>query len=532
MCAKKTNQEILNHILELYKENRWEDCQALLCDLLKQVKGQVFLHRLLADVYLQQRRWEKSALEYKKSLELDPRDADLYYHLAIVLEKQDQDKEALSFCQKALHLRPDFVEALFFLGELFEKKGDPTQAIASYCALLNLDAKHKKAYLQLSSLYRDLSDLEKAFDVCKKALEELAHDAHILKAYIKSSVLLLEKNLSQKGKKAYLNLYEKVKLSLTNTLELDRTIAVYFLQKGHMQEGFLMWTKRYPQVIKKQKGAEYILKPLPKDLRGKGICLMGDKELGEQVFLLRFAKELKKRQARVILSTQSKIASIFSRLSWVDRVISEESPLGQEKIADKTYMLTDLPFLLGVQDPLDHPPLQLSAQTDAMQRAYGVLGSFGPPPYFGISWRAGVYCPERGAYRKEIPLEAFLKTFSSLKCTWVVLQRYPLEGELELLEKYGLRFGDCSHYNEDLEGMLGVLSLLDEHLGVSSTNVHLRGSLDKGDRVFVPAVRDWLWSQRQGICYWYPKSKVYLQDKKGSWEKAFLCLYKDLKKQY
>ena len=70
------------------------------------------------------------------------------------------------------------------------------------------------------------------------------------------------------------------------------------------------------------------------------------------------------------------------------------------------------------------------------------------------------------------------------------------------------------------------MAALDDYVGVSSTNVHLRAGA--GAHVLVPFPYEWRWMAR-GASPWFPAMRVYRQEPGGSWEAALRDLAGDLK---
>ena len=112
----------------------------------------------------------------------------------------------------------------------------------------------------------------------------------------------------------------------------------------------------------------------------------------------------------------------------------------------------------------------------------------------------------------------------------VLLQRAPDAGEKEAFhEGLGRRTLDLSKVNEDLEDALALLSLLDEYVCVSNTNVHLTATLpSKTARVLVGMPSEWRWGLRQAASPWFPDFPVYRQSDDRSWDEALRKLARDL----
>ena len=92
----------------------------------------------------------------------------------------------------------------------------------------------------------------------------------------------------------------------------------------------------------------------------------------------------------------------------------------------------------------------------------------------------------------------------------------------------GRKAHDLTALNDDLEDMLAALSLLDEYVAVSNTNVHLRAGAGRTSRVLVPNPPEWRWMAAGDESPWFPGCRVYRQKLSGDWEEAFAALTGDL----
>ncbi len=112
----------------------------------------------------------------------------------------------------------------------------------------------------------------------------------------------------------------------------------------------------------------------------------------------------------------------------------------------------------------------------------------------------------------------------------VLLQRRPDPNEKEAFHE-GLGRGavDLSNVNDDLEDALALLSVLDEYVCVSNTNVHLVAGLpSKRARLLVGMPSEWRWGLRQATSPWFPDFPVYRQADDRSWDEALRKLAYDL----
>lgn len=111
-------------------------------------------------------------------------------------------------------------------------------------------------------------------------------------------------------------------------------------------------------------------------------------------------------------------------------------------------------------------------------------------------------------------------------CSLIALQRNPQPGEIEQLSScLGRPVHDLTALNEDLEAML---ALIDDYIGVSNTNMHLRAGVGKTARVLVPCPAEWRWMAAGEESPWFPGFRIYRQTPDGDWSGALNKLRGDL----
>jgi hypothetical protein len=88
---------------------------------------------------------------------------------------------------------------------------------------------------------------------------------------------------------------------------------------------------------------------------------------------------------------------------------------------------------------------------------------------------------------------------------------------------------DLSATNDDLERMLALLAVLDEYVGVSNTNMHLRAGIGLTARVLVPHPPEFRWMAAGDRSPWFPGFGVYRQRVDRDWTEALARLAADLR---
>ncbi|MBW8056333.1 MAG: hypothetical protein FVQ76_13675, partial [Nitrospira sp.] len=323
--------------------------------------------------------------------------------------------------------------------------------------------------------------------------------------------------------------YDEAQTSLERALRIDpgylpakTNLALLWLLIGDFSRAWDFYrARRSVRSLRRKLWQE----PLPGDLSGKRILLLKEQGLGDEIFFLRFAEEVKRRGAEITYLGDAKIAPIIRRVDFIDRVIGEAE---EAQGTDITASVADLPFLVGMKSAADiAPPYSLPVDPTRADEMAARLEGLGPGPYIGLTWRAGSGRP--GETFREIPRGRLAKVLEAVKGTFVALQCNPEAGEIEALSQdLGRVLHDLTDLNDALEDMVAALSLLDEYVAVSNTNVHLRAGAGRTSRVLIPHPPAYRWMARGDESPWFPGCAVYRQKVNGDWEGAFERLSRDL----
>jgi hypothetical protein len=265
--------------------------------------------------------------------------------------------------------------------------------------------------------------------------------------------------------------------------------------------------------------------PLGSDLRGVSVLLRSEQGLGDAIFFLRFLPVLLDRGANVSLLAPRKLVPLLARSELLIEVL-EDGPAAALPASDRVLYLGDLPAVVGADDV--RPSIRLAPTTARVAEWRRRLAAFGPPPYLGVTWRAGTdFRQEREFGRdiralfKAIDLGVLGRALRGRAGTLVSVQRAPLPGEADALAAAsGRPVFDAAAMNDDLEDALALLDVLDDYAGVSNTNTHLRVALGKTGKVFVPFPPEWRWTAAGAESPWFPGFRVYRQTPQRAWDAA------------
>ncbi len=103
-----------------------------------------------------------------------------------------------------------------------------------------------------------------------------------------------------------------------------------------------------------------------------------------------------------------------------------------------------------------------------------------------------------------------------------------LQKQERFAKAIGREAHDLTALNDDLEGMLALVDLLDDYVCVSNLNVQLRAARGRASRVLVPHPPAFRWMAKGEETPWFPGTRVYRQTVDNDWDPAFAALERDL----
>jgi tetratricopeptide (TPR) repeat protein len=490
-------------------------------------------------------------------------------------------EDALRACRKAVRARPDHAEAQMLLAEVQQLLGDTARAAESTAQALRLRPGWTPANILLvvGDLYREFGRLDVAesrfrsalalqpeLDDARFNLAGLLYASSRRAEAVRELEYLLERHPEAPDVRERLVqlLYEernvqRLELVCREGLQRfpraavysERLGAAYWFQGrfeagleayaralrlavsdeerqqsalstasalfalGRLDEGWKVFQGRYTRAAVVARHPEVIDDPariaaLEKPAR---ILIRTEQGVGDEIFFLRFAVELRRRGHRLRVSGEAKLPPLLAALP-------ELFDAGDGAV-DFTLCSGDLPLASGQTIA---PPLPLAVDAQRREQVQGVLAAFGPPPYLGVTWRGGLLpgepAPLRGAFlQKKLPPDALGAALAAADVRVVVLQRKPTTEDMEFfLRGLGRAALDLSSVNDDLRDALAALSLLDDYVGVSNANFHLRAGLaPMSSRVLVSMPADWRWAMEGTDSPWFPGFTVYRRQFGEDW---------------
>lgn len=452
-----------------------KELQALVhdCPALAQAWG------LLGVVHVNRRELPEAEHAYRKAVKLDAPNAGYMYNLGWALYKQERFAEAVEIFARVTAMNPRGPMGWHMLGEARFQVGDREAAVPAYEQTLKLAPNLMEGYGGLARAYKFLGDSSATRRVLEAAVMR-RHDVQSINFSLAGELLLLKD-----------------------------------------------WAPGWRYYVCRTSTQRRV--PAPGDFRlevaGKRLLMRFDQGLGDELFFLRFLPKLREMGAEVVYQTQRKLYPLLK-----DNTLFMSVEVAEEKKGmDYDLLVGDLPLVTQMRSDAEVPPaFRLVVDASRVNVLLDKLAAFGPPPYIGLTWKGGRPDREKSLV-KEIPSAELGRSLAGLPGSFIMLQRNPTEGDVRAVEAgLGRPLLDMSGLNEDLSDMLALLSLLDDCVGVSNTNMHLLAGLGKTARVLVQNPPEWRWLDKGGESPWFPGFKVYRQALDFTWDEALAALARDM----
>ena len=497
---RKPPLEALQEAGALFAAGRLEEAKRACRKLLARRADIAEAHVLLGEIHRQRGDEARAREFFARALKLRPGWTEAHVQLCIADLLADFGQRSENHYRRALELNPLLADARYNLAAALNAAGRTTEAISELQALLHGDPTAIDAREQLVRLLQAQRRFDEMEAVCREGMKLYPHASFYPN---RLGVALWWRGRYDEGLAAYRVATERA--ATPDELESARFLeASALLSLGRYDEGWQAYHWRPTRRAWRGQVAED-----PRSLEGpKRIRIVPEQGLGDELFFLRFAPALQARGHRLSFSFPPKLAALVGS--------------GGEQKADLVLASGDLPLASGQAFA---PPVRLEPEA-ARRAAMAVrLRAFGPPPYVAVTWRAGTE-----HWTKDIPPELLGRALRPFDARAIVLQRLPTPQDVRLFsEALGRDALDLSAANDDLRDALALLSLVDEYVGVSNTNMHLGAGIEGFKaRVLVLSPPEWRWGLEGSSSPWFPGFVLYRAAVGKDWNSALNQLAGDL----
>lgn len=286
--------------------------------------------------------------------------------------------------------------------------------------------------------------------------------------------------------------------------------AWYKMMEGKLLEGLsLLDAGRWLSVF----GGKPLLTTKPiyrdEDLKGKHLILCGEGGLGDEIINVRFAREFAALGAKVIVTSDPSLTSIFSRVPGVSAAVNHRA-------APDVYHDYWVPAMSAARvlnheyETLDGSPyLSVSPEYKKKWRDYFIAENIFKPGELKIGLRFYGNPKFEHEQHRKFPPQDLIASLQGR--SWVNLQKE--DSNLNL---------------ETWEDTLAVLDQLDLIITSCTSVAHAAAALGKKTWVITPILPYYLWALPGKTTPWYKTVRLFRQGKYGDWSNVFAEIKKEL----
>lgn len=417
------------------------------------------------------KEYKKAENVFKMVIKHAPHYAEAYIQLARVLMDSNQLDDALVIGKKGIELAPTDIHAHLNLGHIYNKRGETKQAIACYENALSIDNKFPNALYNLGYTLRLEGKLTKSIPYLEEALTVQPNypDAHIALAQAYWSL--------NDFNNAWKHYYYRWQIHGVDPEKLNAPL----------------WDGS--------------------DLHGKTILLYAEQGMGDTLQFIRFAKEVKKRGARIICKVQDPIKKLISSYPYVDIFISKESI--PENI-DAQAALMSIPGIINTTPktiPAEIPYLTVDKTLiNTWKQRLAHDHNF----KIGICWNVD---PQHEISKsplslRSVPLNSFAQLADIPGVSFYSLQKTHDQKDFNAkpatftVHTFNPDFDEVNGRFMDTAAVIENLDLI---ISVDTSIIHIAGALGKPVWVILPSSPDCRWYFDGDTTPWYPTMRLFRQ---------------------
>lgn len=423
-------------------------------------------------------RLDEAITSYMRLLTVRPYHAELHNNLGVALRLVGKLEASISHHRLSLAADPNNPALHSNLGNALRAANRLDEAVKHHFRSIELNRDYAEGFFNLALCLRDLGRLDEAVGCFGRALA-----------------------LNPDNRRARTEL------------------AIALLMRGELETGFAAYEtrKRLPET------------PAPDfsqpawdggSIEGKRILLYPEQGLTDVLLFVRFARELKRRGAIVLVLCQALLRDLLQSVDFIDVVVAEGERLPE---FDLHASLVSLPHLCHVDfEALPPEPPYLSAPVDSRIK----LGRLDKAKLrIGIYWAAMPGQPQDR--QRSAPFPHFLALAGDPELLVFSLQGGVHQKDIQQFGAGGL-VHDVGRGIFDFAEAATALSQLDLLISIDAPVAHLAAAMGVPTWVMLPSIADWRWRLGGTRAPWYPTARLFQQPRPGDWDAVFSAVRNEL----
>jgi len=461
-------------------------------------------------------RMAQAEAGYRKTLRIDPRNADALHLLGTIVASQGNTAQGIELISQALALNPSATEAHLNLANILARALRMAEAEPHFREVYRRDRTNAEAANGLGGALLHSGRYGEAETYLREALARAPRSAQVLL----NMGMLMDATARFDDAIAF---YEQVLALHPDHAVAHAHRALALLLRGQFSDG---WTE-YAWRLKSMSTFSGRF-PFPywrgEPLSGRKILVWTEQGPGDEILAATMVPDLVAAGATVVLLCSPRMGPLFARsFPSVHVIAAGQNPADQSVTAGIAYQASIGELGAALRPTFTaFPPARslLEARADraaSLRRRYQAAAP--GTKLVGISWRSKNFRIEDA---KTIPLDAWAPVLKYPGATFVSLQYGDTKDEIARAQRdLGVRILADSEVDPlaSLDDFAAQVAAMDLVISVSNTTVHVAGALGVPVWALVPSNhgRMWYWFLERSDSPWYPSARLFRQDLEASW---------------
>ena len=170
MTTVSPTQTEINSVIALYSNGQMQEALDAIDTLTKDYPNEPLLYNISGVCYKAIGQLDAAVKSFEKALAIKPDYIEVNYNLGVTLKELGRLEDAVKSYEKAVALKPDYADAHYNLGNTLKELGQSAAAVKSYEKALAVNPDDAEAHNNLGNVFKDLGQLDDAVKSYERAL--------------------------------------------------------------------------------------------------------------------------------------------------------------------------------------------------------------------------------------------------------------------------------------------------------------------------------------------------------------------------
>ncbi len=540
----------IRSIFTKLNENRFDEAEKDTLILLSKNKDNIDVENVLAIVYAAKKNYLEAINLLKKILNKNPRFSDALINLGNIYRDLNDILKAIFFYEKCLELNKNNDFVLFELSKVYDLNEQYSKSEKIYKKLITKYPENLEIFFEYGKNKMFMNNLDEANIVADQILKKnnKSLDGYILKSLVlvkEYNYSIAKKNLEiakqinpnyskiyfylaaiQAAENNHINAIENFKksINLEDNPQTKFNLSLSFLASNNFEEGWKDFKYRTAYYIYKNKIKNQ------KDWDGNSfegtLVVHGEQGIGDEILFSSMLPDLLKIQKKLLVTCEKRLLTIFRRsfetIEFIER--GTEIPFYKNQ---KNIAAGDLGQFFR-KNSKDFNNNKWIKPNKILLEKYKKYFKKNKKTKVGVAWTSFTSKSNNTYEQRKVSLSQISACLPEDKFELINLQYGNVTEDIKKLKKNSGRelvLFDSVDYKNDIDNLAAIIMNCDFVVSVASFTTSFSGSLGKKTIAMVPMDFGWVWTNdSENHSTWFPKVKLLLQKKPGSWKEVLMNL--------